>query len=73
MTSEEINALFAKKNLIEVLSYTITGLGMLIDEIPNDTQQEFSTSSDAVELRALITVKDLVKKKLVELLSDEKA
>ena len=73
MKAEEIKALFAKKNLIEVLSYTITGLGMLIDEMPSDIQQEFSTSSDAVELRALITAKDLVKKKLVELLSDEKA
>lgn len=32
MTRKELNALFEKKNLIEVLSYTLIGIKYLIDE-----------------------------------------
>ena len=68
MTEQKIIALYTKKNLIEVLGNTLIGLDLLINETPRDTQQEFNADSDGVGLRALLTARDLVKGKLIDII-----
>ena len=67
MTTEEINKVFEKKNLIEVLGYTLVGLSMIIDDIPGSAQPEFDTNGESIDLRSLLVARDLVEKKLVEI------
>lgn len=66
MTKEKLNQLFQTKNLVEVLGTTLMGIEMLIEEIPHDTQLEFSTEGASGDLRSLSIAKELVRKKLIQ-------
>lgn len=67
MTAEEVNKLFKKKNLTELLSYTLLGLSIVKERF-----KEYKKDSGCYgykQLEGVNNAEELVKKYLFEILS----